>query len=169
MEKQKLLDAIAPCSLLCHTCPGLRDGAVAQCARKLCAYFEGYYDFNDQNLPEEHKGWLPEFAGFRDRLEGYGKSECVGCRNKPVAGAGCIEGCVVPDCVKAHAVDFCAECPEFPCQKARDFFATVNNVIGRDWEQGSSRLREVGAARYFDEKKDLSHYISYRKKRTGDE
>lgn len=163
IEKQKLLHYVAPCSLLCYTCPGLKDGAISGCAHRLCKYFEGYYDFNDANIPEQYHSLLDEFEAFYLKLDGYTKASCPGCRNNPSTGIGCIEGCVVPSCVKEHGVDFCAECQEFPCQKAKDFFTTVNNIIGSDWEAGSKRIREVGIENYFNEKKDLSHYISYKK------
>ena len=163
MDKQTLLHYIAPCSLSCYTCPGLKDGAISECAKKLCNYFTGYYDFNDANIPEQYRAWLVEFETFYKKLDRYTPSKCPGCRNNPTSNAGCIAGCVVPTCVKEHGVDFCADCSEFPCQRARDFFATVNEVIGIDWENGNSRIREIGVERYFNEKKDISHYISYKK------
>jgi DNA topoisomerase IB len=46
-----------------------------------------------------------------------------------------------------HRVDFCAECDEFPCQKAKDFFA-AQNWTGEDWKTGSRRIIEVGADAY---------------------
>lgn len=165
MTRKELLGYIAPCSLLCYTCPGLKDGAISQCAKKLCGYFEGYYDFNESNLPEENRSWLADFEKFRVRLGGYTQSDCPGCRNSPVPGQGCIPGCVVPECAERHGVDFCAECGEFPCENARAFYRTVNDVIGEDWERGSRRIREIGMEAYFEEKKETSHYISYRKEK----
>ncbi len=161
--KDDLLNYIAPCSLLCYTCPSLKDGAIAECSAKLCKYFEGYYDFNDANIPEQYRGYLDEFASFYKELEKYTDSKCPGCRNKPIPGFGCIEGCVVPECVKEQGVDYCAECSEFPCEKATNFFATINKVIGRDWENGNKRIKEVGIEKYFNEKKNISHYINYKK------
>ena len=163
MDKQQLLHYVAPCSLFCYTCPALKDGAVSECAQKLCNYLEGYYDFNDENIPEKYRSWLPEFESFYKKLEGYTKSRCPGCRDNPSPGAGCVEGCVVPSCVKEHEVDYCAECSEFPCQKAKDFFLTLNIVIERDWELGNKRIKEIGIEEYFNEKKEVSHYISYKK------
>jgi hypothetical protein len=163
MDKQELLHNVAPCSLFCYTCPALKDGAISECAKKLCNYFEGYYDFNDANIPDQYRSWLSEFEAFYKNLSGYTKSQCPGCRNNPSPGAGCIEGCIVPNCVKDHGVDFCADCSEFPCKKAKDFFLTINNVTANDWEKGNFRIREIGIENYFNEKKDISHYISFKK------
>jgi hypothetical protein len=45
----------------------------------------------------------------------------------------------------------------------QDFFETINKVIGLDWENGNKRIKEVGVEKYFNEKKNISHYISYKK------
>lgn len=163
MDRDELLHYVAPCSLFCYTCLAFKDGAVPELAGKLCNYFEGYYEFNDANLPEQYRSWLGEFEAFYKRLEQYTKRPCHGCRNDPALKRGCIEGCVVPACVKDHNVDFCAECPEFPCQKAKTFFSTVNDTIGTGWENGSERLKQIGLEAYFNEKKDISHYIKFKK------
>lgn len=162
MDRKSLLQYVAPCSLLCYTCPALKDGAISQCASKLCRYFDGYYDFNVANIPEQYRAWLTEFKSFYQSLEQYTNRPCPGCRNNP-HGAGCIDGCVVPPCVKEKGIDFCAECAEFPCQNAKNFFSTVNDTIGKDWENGNKRIAEVGIEKYFEERKELSHYISYKK------
>lgn len=90
MDREELLHYVALCSLLCYTCPGLKDGAISECAQKLCNYFEGYYDFNYDNIPKQNRSWLNEFEEFRNKLSGYTKANCAGCRNHPLSGAGCI-------------------------------------------------------------------------------
>lgn len=162
MDRETMREHVAPCSLLCYTCPGYKDGAIAACARKLCSYFDGYYDFNDAHMPAQHRSRLESFAAFHARLEGYTKRSCPGCRNHPQPGSGCIEGCVIPSCTKAQGIDFCAECRDFPCDRVDAAFGS-NAVIRADWLRGSERIRAVGLAQYYDEKKDVSHYISYKK------
>ena len=161
--KQDLLNYIAPCSLLCYTCPALKDGAISEYAIKLCKYFEGYYDFNDANMPDQYRWRLNEFEEFYKQLEKYTKRKCPGCRNNPSSGSGCIEGCFITSCVKEHGVDYCAACSEYPCEKAKTFFTTINKIIGQDWENGNKRIKEIGIEEYFNEKKNMSHYISYKK------
>jgi hypothetical protein len=90
------------------------------------------YDFNDANIPEQFRWWLNEFDAFHKKLEKYTESKCPGCRKNPPSGTGCIEGCIIPNCVKQHEVNFCAECSEFPCSKAKDYFVTINKIIGQD-------------------------------------
>lgn len=162
IDMRDLLNYVSPCSLLCYTCPSYKDGAISKCASKLCNYFEGYYDFNDANIPEEYRSWLGEFKAFYNKLEKYTTRSCAACRNNPSPGTGCIEGCIVPACAKERNVNFCGECSDFPCEKAKDFFTKINDIIVSDWLKGSQRIKEVGLRQYFEEKKDVSHYISYK-------
>lgn len=159
MDHKELLHYIAPCSLFCYTCPALKGGAIAKCAAKLNHYFEGCYVFNDKNTPKEHNAWLKDQKTFEDTLRHYANGSCPGCRENPV-DTGCVPDCVVPACVKAKGIDFCSECPDFPCQRAKDFFRSVNDTIGPDWEEGSRRLQQIGAQAYFEERKDVPHYHS---------
>lgn len=160
-----LLNNVAPCSLLCYTCPAYKDGAIAKCAAQLCKYFEGYYDFNDANLPEQYRSWLDKFETFYNMLDRQSRRPCPSCRNNPTSGSGCIDGCVIPSCVKERGINFCAECTEFPCAKATQFFCAVNETICADWLSGSQRIKEVGIKQYFEERKLVSHYLSYKKDR----
>lgn len=163
LTKEELLNYIAPCSLLCFTCPAYKNGVISKCASTLCDYFEGYYDFNDVNIPDQYRSWLAEFKAFYDKLERYKKRPCVGCRNNPSSGSGCIEGCIIPTCIREHNIDFCGECSNFPCEKASNFYKKINEIIFSDWYNGNLRIKEIGVKQYFNEKKDVSHYISYKK------
>ncbi len=165
MEKEKLLDYIAPCSLLCYTCMAFKDGAIPTCARKLHTYSDGYCELRSAHLPEsERETWHREFQTFHDTLGYLGMASCPGCRNDPSAENGCFEGCVIPVCVKERGLNFCAECEEFPCRMAREFLDRQDDKVGVAWETGSRRIREVGAEAYFEEKKDTSQYQHYKEK-----
>jgi len=155
---ERLRDHVAPCSLLCYTCPGYREGAVAACARTMCRYFEGYCEFNEASLPAEHRGLLPEMESFRKKLRQYAVGRCDGCRKKHSGDAGSPKGCVVTSCVREHRVDYCGECPEFPCGKTEGVFKEKQL---RAWLEGNRRIKEIGVGKYFEEKKDVSHYIDY--------
>jgi len=162
LTQQELLNYVAPCSLLCYTCLAYKNGIISKSASTLCNYFEGYYDFNDANIPDQYRSWLIEFETFYEKLEKYKDRPCVACRNDPPSSSGCIEGCIIPSCTKEHNVDFCGDCSDFPCEKATYFFEKLNKIILSDWYNGNHRIKEVGVKQYFNEKKDVSHYISYK-------
>lgn len=158
MEKEKLLDYVAPCSIPCYSCISFKDGPASEGARRVYNYSEGWCEFRSAYVPEEKREeWIKETKRFRDGLKFLGGASCPGCRNNPPSnkdGWGYLEGCVIPACVKEHGVDFCAECDEFPCDK----------ICDKIRESGSRRIKEIGIEAYFEEKKDVSHYIRYKEK-----
>lgn len=171
MEKEKLLNYVAPCSLLCCTCMACKEGFLTDCAKRLKNYCEGVCEFFCQNQSEEQqketKAFFQNFDGALWNLSG---GSCNGCRNSDHSyGTGCIGGCPIPECVKKHGIDFCAECNEFPCQTVKDFFASGNKTLIKVWENGNTRIKEIGAEAYFNEKKNISHYIHYKNKETDDD
>lgn len=160
MEKEQLLNYVAPCSLLCYTCTAFRSGPVSECAHKLYIYLDGFCEMCGENMTEEERGtWYAQFDEFHGTLRCL-SGVCPGCRKGP--GMGCIEGCVVPSCAKEHGVDFCAECSAFPCQKAEEFFAAHSEKVMQAWKNGSRRLQEIALEAYFEEKRGISHYLHYK-------
>ena len=99
MTHEELLHAVAPCSLMCYTCPALCDGAICRTAEKLLRYFDGYYDFLDARVPPDNQEYRQMVKGHLARLEKYTVRPCPGCRENP-EGHGCIEGCTVLSCVR---------------------------------------------------------------------
>lgn len=67
-------------------------------------------EFYQDNITEK---WQQMLA-TRLNLE-PGQVKCKGCRKQP----GCLvhEGCKTLECVTKKGLEFCFECPEFPCPK----------------------------------------------------
>ncbi len=159
MERQAILDAIAPCALCCYTCPAKKDGILAQTARTLYKYHEGYCAFLRSALPKRCKRICKAESVFLDRLEQKAQASCNGCRDGE-RGKYCIRNCFVSACAAEHGVDFCGECDEFPCDKGKELFARSERVL-EDWLAGNERIRAVGAQRYYEEVISRSHYASF--------
>ena len=160
MKKNKILTAIAPCSLCCHTCPAMKGGIIQETAIKLSHYFEGYYDFNVENLPQEHKQYAETIKQFVDRLGRYTKPSCDGCRSNN-RGKGCLPGCIIPECTVIHNVDFCGECSEFPCDKiTTDIY---NETLIKQWHENNQQIHEKGIEEYYKEAILRPHYEKYKK------
>lgn len=169
MKNEQILKYVAPCSLLCYTCLAFKDGAFSECAPRLSAYSEGVCEFlaqtyGSQMSEEEREKHHSFFNEFHNALRQLSGGFCQGCRNDSSDKRGCIEGCVIPACVKDHEVDFCAQCDEFPCQRVKDFFITQGEKFIRVWENGSRQIQEVGIDAYFEQKKNASHYLHYKEK-----
>lgn len=163
MEKKDILDAIAPCSLCCHTCAMKKDGIIANTAKDLLNYHIGYCDFENLILSKKFKKSIREEKKFLEKLREKSNVTCRGCRNGE-HGKYCIKNCFILECSKSHGVDFCGECNEFPCNKTKDIF---NDIVLEDWLIGNNRIKEIGIEKYYEETITLSHYLSYTKSKNN--
>jgi hypothetical protein len=156
-SKDQLLDRVAPCSLLCYSCPGSTRGIICELSSKLHTYFEGFYEFTKKNAPEEYKSRADSFKEFDDYLFLFTQPQCNGCRHNPNPES-CIPGCFVLECTQEQGVDYCGECSLFPCDKVRDIF---NPSVYKRWLEGNKRIKQAGIIQYHKEEKDKSHYVDF--------
>lgn len=162
MEKnEKILDFVAPCSMFCSTCTGCIYGDISFHAKELIRLLEGHEELLDKNLKSAYRDRLDEFRIFQKRLKKFANPKCGGCRNGGATGCS-INNCIIPNCVKEHNVNFCGECPEFPCQRLDNIFKETTK---KKWLDGSNKIKELGIEKYYKENKDTPHYINYRKNR----
>ena len=52
MDNSDILKKVAPCSLMCHTCSGYKDGVICESAKTLLKYLEGIKEFYGKHLPD---------------------------------------------------------------------------------------------------------------------
>ncbi len=162
MEKrisEKILKSVAPCSMFCSTCTGCKYGEISLHATELLKLLEGHEEFLDKNLKAQYRDRLDEFRIFQKRLKKFANPKCGGCRNGGSSGCS-IKGCIIPECVKEHNIDFCAECPEFPCQKVNN--SNFKETTIKKWLDGTQKIKEMGIEKYYEEYKNVPHYINYK-------
>lgn len=158
---EKILNDVAPCSLFCKTCTGCEYGDISYHAKELLRLLEGHEEFLDKNLMKNYRHKLDEFRTFKARLKKYANPKCSGCRNGGCNGCS-IKGCVILECVKKHNVDFCGECSEFPCDKVNERVYKPNVI--KKWLEGNKQIKLKGINKYYEDNKDIPHYIEYKKK-----
>ena len=132
-SREQLLDAMAPCSLLCYSCPAFVRGIVCELSEKLVNHFKGYYDFQAEYLPEEYKSKAEEFKSFEERLRDYTRPRCNGCRKNRNPDCS-VKGCFILECTREHSIDYCGECDAFPCRNVDTMMAGMGIprlVIGK--------------------------------------
>lgn len=157
---EKILNDVAPCSLFCLACTGCKYGSISNHAKELLRLLEGHEEFLDKNLSEHYRHKLDEFKEFQAKLRKYANPKCGGCRNGGAHGCS-IKGCIIPECVKEHGVNFCGECSEFPCNKVNDKIYKENVI--KKWMEGNMKIRNEGIESYYKENKDIPHYIEHKK------
>ncbi len=158
---EEILGDVAPCSLFCKTCTGCKYGSISYHAKELLRLLEGHEEFLDKNLSRDYRHKLDEFKAFKSKLKKYANPKCGGCRNGGAHGCS-IKGCVIPECVREHSVNFCGECPEFPCSKVNNKIYKENVI--KKWIEGNTRIKNDGILAYYEENKDVPHYIEYKRK-----
>lgn len=88
MDKHQLLEAIGPCGIDCINCP-----------------------MHEKNITEDLKKRVAAMIGADPE-----EMICQGCRSDKRA-AICPADCATLTCSREKDVDFCFECPDFPCEK----------------------------------------------------
>lgn len=158
IARELLLEYVAPCSLLCYTCPSCKKGIVCDLAKQLNHYVEGYGESLKKSYPNFcYKKVLKKYDNFKEQLDRLSAHKCLGCRLGAGENGVCMVGCIIPECTKEQGVDFCGECNKFPCDKVKAG-AVYNVELYEKWLDGSQKIKEVGAIAYFDEESKKAHY-----------
>lgn len=155
---QKILDAIAPCSMFCSTCTGCQYGEISYHAKELLKLLAGHEEFLDKNLKSPYRDRLEEYRIFQKRLRKFAYPKCGGCRNGRAEGCS-IKNCIIPSCTKKHHVLFCGLCEEFPCQQVNEKIYKKTTIA--KWLRGNQDIKENGVCSYYEKHKDIPHYIDY--------
>ena len=129
VEKKEILEKVAPCSLMCYTCSGYKNGIICESAKTLLHYLQGIKELYEKHMP----GAVKDYVNFEGILTMYGSAPCGGCRSGVHNGCS-IDGCFILECTKEHGVDFCGECDEFPCKKVSDLF---EEEVYKQWLKGN--------------------------------
>jgi len=152
VKKKELLEKIAPCSLMCHTCSAYEQGVISQTAKQLSKYTEGIYEFYEKHSPNE----LERFKVFQEELEKCSEGKCSGCRNREHHGCS-INGCFILDCTKERDIDYCGECAEFPCDRTQKIF---EEEVYLQWLEGNHEIKNWGIEGFW-KKIVKNHIIRY--------
>jgi hypothetical protein len=150
MEYEQIKTRLAPCGLHCGKCFAFIDGDIKKLSIGLnesLGKFDVYAQRFVELIDEPILGKYPE---FKEVLSFFSSIECKGCREEKCK---IFKECKVRDCHVAKKVDFCFQCPEFPCantgfdQHLQNRFIDIN-----------MRMRAIGVEKYYDEIKDKPRY-----------
>lgn len=79
--------------------------------------------------------------------------ECHGCRSEK-RGLYCNKYCKMTGCASERGVDFCSQCPEFPCEELKLFQGQMPHRI--ELWQSLQRLKTAGLRTWYAEM--VKHY-----------
>ena len=135
MEKQEILDAIAPCGIDCIHCP-----------------------LYENNITEEMKNRLAAMTGKTPE-----EMICQGCRSDKRAVI-CPADCPTLDCSREKGVDFCFECPDFPCEKLNPAADRADKLPHNLKVYNSCRMKKIGLEQWLEKDARLTTARYYKGK-----
>ena len=94
---------------------------------------------------------------LKEKAQMYGIAfedmRCLGCRSDTL-NIYCREKCYMKPCAENMGIDFCGECPEYPCAQLKDFQTERPHRLEL-WES-QERIKEVGYEKWYMEM--VEHY-----------
>ena len=135
MERQKLLNAVAPCGLDCMDCP-----------------------IHERNITEELTAQFSSAYGCNPE-----KVACHGCRSDNRSVLYPAE-CSTLDCSRERRVDFCFECGDFPCEKLHPASDMADKLPHNLKVYNSCRMKKIGVERWLEEDAEQSAAKYYKGK-----
>ena len=140
MPKNPLTKQLGACGLYCTGCIAFTDGPV-------CDHAQAIRDAMGPNFAayaERFQHMHPAFRGYDGfaKLLGYlADGPCNGCRT----GSCIYTACKVQHCVIERGVDFCFQCPDFPCKDHG-----MPDRLAKLWLINNRRMAQEGLEDYLE-------------------
>lgn len=151
MDNNRIKNVIAPCGLDCSKCYAFIDGNIKKLSHQLKMSF-GDFDVYAERFSELINGHIfKKYPDFKELLSYFASADCKGCRNEKCR---IFTDCKVRDCFENQGVDFCFQCPEFPCENTG-----FDEHLHKRSIEINNRMKEIGVDKYFDEMKDKPRYL----------
>lgn len=142
-------DRLAPCGLHCGKCFAFQDGEIHDAAVRLRKYL-GNFDPYAKRFETALDPVFSQYPAFAAMLDYLAEAACGGCR---VEKCKFYKNCKVHACAQEKQVNFCFECPKFPCGHT----GLDENLYQRHVAI-SRKIAEIGLKAYYDEIKDAPRY-----------
>lgn len=150
MNSGEIKERLAPCGLHCGKCFAFKKGDIAKNSQELQSnlgefsiYAQRFVDLLDLPI-------FKKYSDFKEMLGYFSDSECMGCRNEVCK---LFKNCKVRLCSEERRVDFCFQCPDFPC-----YNTGFDEHLNKRSVDINMRMREIGVEEYYDEIKDKPRY-----------
>jgi hypothetical protein len=147
---EQIKHQLGPCGLYCGKCFAFADGAIKHHSSELLNALGNFEPYAQRFITLLEEPVFEKYPDFKEMLAYFTRGWCQSCR---IDDCKLFKGCKVKDCSRAKKVDFCFQCPEFPCDHTG---FDVN--LQKRWLAINKRMKEIGVEEYFAESKDNSRY-----------
>ena len=150
MEYEEIKKRLAPCGLHCGKCFAFVDGDIKYHSNKLKMELGNFNIYAERfiDLLEEPK--FKKYSDFHELLSYFSSVDCNGCREEKCK---LFKECNVRGCSEEKKVNFCFQCPDFPCNNTG-----FDENLQKRSVSINKRMKNIGVEKYFDKIKDKPRY-----------
>jgi len=159
VDYQEVLGRLAPCGLDCSRCADYEGGEIKELTAKLLGCLGNY-----GRLARLKAGLNARFGGysqFEELLAHFSQASCGGCRAE---NNRCPFNCKIATCPKEKGIDFCCQCPEYPCDEGGTQAVAPfperwqTSTRPANWKRMNDRMKETGVVEFYLEQTKLPRY-----------
>ncbi len=143
MEHKGLISNTAPCGLHCGKCFAYKYGIIREKSIELKEALGNFAPFAERFASLLNEPVFNNYPQFEEFLTFLTNSSCAGCRTQKCQ---VYEDCKVRDCSISMGVDFCFQCPKFPCEETG-----FDDNLKKRWMNGNYKIKELGIEAYYKE------------------
>jgi len=150
MDYNTIKNRLAPCGLHCGKCFAFTDGEIKAASQKLQQALGNFDIYAQRFVDVIHEPLFKKYLDFKVLLSYFSSVECNGCRNEKCK---IFSECKVRECHEKKSVDFCFQCPDFPCSHTG-----FDEHLHKRSVDINIRMKEIGVEKYYEEIKDIPRY-----------
>jgi len=150
MEYEFIKTRIAPCGLHCGKCFSFSEGEICRLSEQLKLSLGDFDIYAERFVSILNEPIFAKYPDFKEMLSLFSQGKCKGCRKERCV---IFKSCNVRDCIEDKAIDFCFECPDFPCENTG-----FDNHLQKRWKEINIEMKEGGVEAYYNRIKDKPRY-----------
>jgi hypothetical protein len=150
MDYEQIKTRLAPCGLHCGKCFAFADGDITRQSRQLQESLGNFDIYAERFVTLLEEPVFKKYSEFKEMLTYIISVQCKGCR---LEKCKLFKTCNVRDCHEQKNVDFCFQCPEFPCNNTG-----FDPHLHKRSVDINVRMKEIGVEKYYEEIKGKPRY-----------
>lgn len=150
MNYELIKSRLAPCGLHCGKCFAFGKGDIVKNSRALRNDLGEFDIYAKRFVDLLNEPAFEKYPEFKQMLDYFTVAECSGCRNEKCK---LFKNCKVRLCSEEKGVDFCFQCPDFPCSNTG-----FDEHLNERSVNINRRMKKIGVEKYYDEIKDKARY-----------
>lgn len=150
MDYREIKNQLSPCGLHCGKCFAFKDGEIHENSTRLKKSLGNFDVYADRFVELLDNPIFKKYHDFKEMLEYFSMADCSGCRNEKCK---LFKSCKVRFCSEQKGVDFCFQCPDFPCRET----GFDKHLYDRSVKT-NQQMAQIGVEKYYNETKNKPRY-----------